>query len=284
MVNGAIKDKLKKFPLHSTFILLFLWFVFTKNIFSFLIFCLTVFTHEMGHYYVAKKLGYKLDNFYIASYGVSLNYKEALFEQKDEILIAVAGPLVNFILSILAISFWWIFPSSYAVTAEFVFQSFMLGLFNLLPCYPLDGGRIFVGLLSKNLPRKRAIKFSMIINVVVSIILFILFFISFFFVVNPSLCFCGIFMILGLFESKREGRYQPTILYKKKTKNFSKPFFYVINGDVTLGQAIKKIEINRFTIFIVNLSCGATKTVDEQKLKLLSLKFSFSTTFDEIFS
>ena len=91
-------------------------------------------------------------------------------------------------------------------------------------------------------------------------------------------------MILGLFESKREGRYQPTILYKKKTKNFSKPFFYVINGDVTLGQAIKKIEINRFTIFIVNLSCGATKTVDEQKLKLLSLKFSFSTTFDEIFS
>ena len=192
--------------------------------------------------------------------------------------------MVNFILSIFSIALWWIFPSSYMITKEFVFDSFMLGLFNLLPCYPLDGGRIFVGILSKNNSRKRAIKITMIINIFVASILFVLFIVSCFYIFNPSLCFCGIFMILGLFESSQEGRYQPAILYKKKTKNFSKPFFYVVSGEVTIGQAVKKIEVNRFTIFIVNLSNGNTKTIDEVKLKLLLIKYSFSTSFDVIFS
>ena len=165
-------------PIHPSFILLFLWFIFTRNIFSFLLFCAVVLTHELGHYYTAKRLGYKLDSFFIAPFGVSLNYKESIFESKDELKIAFSGPLVNFILSLITISLWWIFPEIYHYTYEFVFQSIMLGLFNLLPCYPLDGGRVLVGVISQYHPRKTAIKISMVLNILFSSILFSLFIVS----------------------------------------------------------------------------------------------------------
>ena len=274
--------KTKKFPIHPTFILLFLWFIFTRNFFSFLLFCSVVLTHELGHYFMAKKLGYKLDSFFIAPYGVSLNYKDTSFESKDEIKIALAGPIVNFILSIVFVSLWWITPEIYNFTYEFVFQSLMLGLFNLLPCYPLDGGRLFVGIISQSIPRQRAIKFSIILNIIFSCVLFGLFIISCFVNFNPSLSLCGIMLLLGIFDSKSESKYQPISIYKKKTKNFSKPFFVTINGDVTIGDALKHIELNKFTIFIVIFSDNRTKLIDEQNLKFLSIKFPINLTFNEV--
>ncbi len=281
-MGAGVLKKIKKFPIHPTFILLFLWFIFTRNFYSFVLFISVVMSHELGHFLVAKKLGYKLNSFLIAPYGVCLNYKESAFEQKDEILIAFAGPFVNFVLSIICISLWWIFPVSYNFTYEFVFQSLMLGLFNLLPCYPLDGGRIFVGILSKNKTRSESIKITRIINVVFASILFALFFASFFYNFNPSLCFCGVFMILGLFDIQSECKYKPIAIYKKKTKNFSKPFFYMIDESVDIGQVLKKIELNKFTVFILQFQDGRVKMIDENKIKLLSIKYPLSTKLVDI--
>lgn len=281
-MGSQIVKKRKKFPIHPTFVLLFLWFVLTRNIPSFLLFCAVVLTHEFGHYYMAKRLGYKLDSFFIAPYGVSLNYKDTIFESKDEIKIALAGPFVNFVLTFFVVSLWWITPSLYNFTYEFVFQSIMLGLFNLLPCYPLDGGRLFVGILSQSLSRQKAVKISLALNIFFSCILFVLFFISCFINFNPSLCLCGVMLLLGIIDTKSESKYQPISIYKKKTKNYSRPLFLTINSTITLGDALKHIELNRFTIFIVVLSSGKVKLIDEQNLKFLSIKYPINTTFDEI--
>lgn len=274
---------IKKSPIHPSFLLLFLWFVLTKNMPSFLLFVSVVLSHEYGHYFVAKKLGYKLDSFFLAPYGACLNYKEKSFEYKDEIKIALAGPLTNIILCFFCVSLWWLFPVVYGYTIDFVTQSFGLALFNFLPCYPLDGGRVFVGLISKFKPRTWAIKVTQISNIIVSLILLIVFVISCFYNFNPTFCLCGCFLLFGVFESKNESKYQPSFIYKKKTKNYSKPFLICLNGNVSLAQALKHIENNRFTIFVVILSNNATKFIDEQKVKLLSLQYPITMTFDEIF-
>jgi len=273
----------KKIPVHPSFILLFLWFILTKNLQSFLLFISVVLSHEYGHYFVAKKLGYKLDAFFLAPYGACLNYKEKAFEYKDEIKIAIAGPFVNFTLCLIFISLWWIFPSVYNFSRDFVIQSFSLGIFNLLPCYPLDGGRIFVGLISKFKSRQWGIKLIQVFNVIVSSLLIIAFIISCFYDFNPTLCLSGCFLLFGVFEWKNESKYQPAFLYKKKTKNYSKPFLICVNGDVTLSDALKHIENNRFTIFVVVLSNNTTKFIDEQKLKLLALKYSLNFNFNDLF-
>ncbi len=276
-----IKALRKKLPIHPSFILFVLWFVVTRNIGLFFLFCCVVLTHELGHYIMAKKLGYKLKSFYLAPYGACLNYQEEFFEAKDEILIAMAGPVVNIFLSFITISLWWIFPAIYSYTYQFVVQSLILGLFNLLPCYPLDGGRIFVGILSRNQPRKKAIKITVILNIVFSIIFFICFILSCFYNFNPSICLCGIFLLLGVMDTKYESKYQLISLYKKKTKNFSKPFFLTVKDDVTLVQLLKHIEPNRYTVFIL-LREGKTIYLDEDKIKLLSLRHSLDTKISEL--
>lgn len=281
-MGARILKKIKKFPLHPSFLILFLWFIVAKDIFSFVLFISVVLSHEYGHYVIAKKLGYKLDSFFLAPYGACLNYKEKAFEFKDEIKIALAGPLVNILLCFVTMSLWWVLPEIYNYTHTFVSQSFMLAIFNLLPCYPLDGGRVFVGLVSLFKSRKTAIKIIQICNIVVSVLLLVSFIITCFVDFNPTFCLCGCFLLFGVFESKNESKYQPAFLYKKKTKNYSKPFLICLNGNVALVDALKRIESNRFTIFVVILSNGSTRFIDEQKLKNLILKFPTTSSFDEI--
>lgn len=282
MVSRILRWNYKKIPIHPTFLLLFLWFILTKNISTFLLFTFVVLTHEYGHYLVAKKCGYKLDSFIIAPYGVNLNYKEMAFDSKDEILIALAGPLVNIILSFLVVSLWWILSNLYNYTSDFVNQSLMLGLFNLLPCYPLDGGRIFIGLISQNMERKKAVKIIYYLNYLFSALLLVLFFITCFFDFNPTLCLCAVFLILGVVDSKFESKYQSLSFYKKKIKNFSKPLLLTVDENVCLAQLIKHIEINKFTIFVVNFSNLKTVFLDENNIKLMTLKYPLSQTLKEI--
>ena len=281
-MSRILRWNYKKIPIHPTFLLLFLWFILTKNISTFLLFTFVVLTHEYGHYLVAKKCGYKLDSFIIAPYGVNLNYKERAFDSKDEILIALAGPLVNIILSFIVVSLWWILPNLYNYTSDFVNQSLMLGLFNLLPCYPLDGGRIFIGLISQNMERKKAVKIIYYLNYLFSALLLVLFFITCFFDFNPTLCLCAVFLILGVVDSKFESKYQSLSFYKKKIKNFSKPLLLTVDENVCLAQLIKHIEINKFTIFVVNFSNLKTVFLDENHIKLMTLKYPLSQTLKEI--
>lgn len=270
------KINLKKIPIHPSFLLLFLWFVFFKNILSFIIFFLVVCAHELGHYFVARKLGYRLNSFYIAPYGVNLNYKEKIFSYKDEILIALAGPTVNIFLSILCVALWWIFPQLYHNFHEFVFESMILALVNLLPCYPLDGGRIFVGILSNNMPRKKAIKIVYSLNYIFSGILFLLFIVTAFINFNPTLCLCASFLLLGVIDSKFESKYQPSILLKKDVKNFTRPYFVVVDVNTPLNILLKHIEANRLTIFVVSYD-NKTLFIDEKQVKEYLLNYQYST-------
>lgn len=73
--------------------------------------------------------------------------------RRDMILVALAGPLSNFIMAFLGI--WWFSPflssGSGPVSEFFVLFNISIGLFNLLPILPLDGGRVVGELLPRSL-------------------------------------------------------------------------------------------------------------------------------------
>ncbi|MBR4407238.1 MAG: M50 family metallopeptidase, partial [Clostridia bacterium] len=175
----------------------------------FFTYILVVILHEMAHFFVAKKLGYSMNKIFLLPYGAGISLNQNFVDEKDEILIASAGPLLNFFLAFLTISLWWLFPSVYIHTETFVLANIVTGLINLLPCYPLDGGRILSSFLSKKLNnRKKALKISSIFNFLI-VFLFILIFLTDIFKYFTFLLM-AIFIFLGHFNGKLQGKYELT--------------------------------------------------------------------------
>lgn len=277
-----MKKIFQKTHIHPTFFLLLFYLIFTKNLTYLITFISVVLTHEFGHYFVAKKRGYRLNSFYLTPYGACLNYQEKTFESKDEMLIACAGPFVNFVLCIVCISLWWIFPNLYNFSYDFVFQSLMLGLVNLLPCYPLDGGRIALGLFSQESERGKVVKILKALNIVFAIVFFICFILSCFVDFNPTFALMGVFLIMGNLDWDEEGKYQFAVI-KNRAKNFSKPMFIYVFENAILKDLLRHLEENKHTIFVVEYSNGRTKFVDENVIKTLILKFPLTTSLAQIF-
>ena len=187
---------MKLFKVHpATFLFLILLLItgFSKLVFPYLI---SILLHEFAHGFIAKKLGYKLNEVWILPYGASITFKEYSFNPNDEIKIAIAGPLMNFILIVITIMLWWIFPSIYTFTYPFVITNFSIALFNLLPAFPLDGGRILNSILKSKLKNNKVYKISSIINFIISIIFFLLFIVSCFIKINFSFGLISIFIFL----------------------------------------------------------------------------------------
>ena len=143
----------------------------------------------------------------------------------------------------------------------------MLAVFNLLPVYPLDGGKIFRGMVKSDKTYKildRVIRYSLAS-------LFICVFISTCFKVpNFMLLIIAIFFVLS------KGKQVPTMsIFKHQTnKNFDKVVILKVEETETLFSLIKQIKSHHYTIFYFP---KFNKYLDEDNVIDLSLKNSLST-------
>lgn len=104
--------------------------------------------HELGHWAMVRALGGRVDGFRLTGTGAVLHpRRERLFSYGEECLVALAGPMASFLLAILAGAWGVRFGSGDAYLLTGV--SLALGLFNLLPVGPLDGGRTVRAVLSR---------------------------------------------------------------------------------------------------------------------------------------
>lgn len=210
-----------KFKIHPLFLLFGIYFAFTGKVFSFIIYTLSALLHELGHYVASEKRGYALNKIVLMPYGALLlgNATELTF--KDELKVSLAGPLVNLLVAVFFTALWWVFPVTYALTDEIVFANFALFILNLLPCYPLDGGRFLLSLLSLKFRRKTAVKVVRTLGAVLAISLFSLFIYSAFNRINYTLLFFSLFILIGVFYKSKDGEYIKifsNLTYKPVTK------------------------------------------------------------------
>ncbi len=112
-----------------------------------LLFFASVLAHELSHSLVAIRHGLPVPSITLLIFGGVSQLGEEAKDPSSELRIAVAGPVSSFVL---AIFFYGvsIFTGQFArpiVTAVFVYLAIInaaLGLFNLIPGFPLDGGRM----------------------------------------------------------------------------------------------------------------------------------------------
>lgn len=119
--------------------------------------------HEMGHIAVAKICNIDLGELRLSIFGASLTPRSLLCSYKKEILLCLAGPLVNLISALLLAP---LFDGASSFGGLFIRASLFLGLLNLLPIHELDGGRILFCLLSLRLSVGTATRIIKVISFV----------------------------------------------------------------------------------------------------------------------
>jgi Zn-dependent protease/CBS domain-containing protein len=203
---------------HWTFFLLLIFFAFlgfqeagsvvgalvTTAVIVALFFC--VLLHEFGHSLVAQRLGIEILDITLLPIGGLARLKRLPDKPWDEVKIAVAGPLVNVVLAPIFFGLAFLvgvnlsnFPQPIAAQQSLGDVLFYLGvinvvlvLFNLIPAFPMDGGRVLRGLLATRLGPVRATDISAAIGQLFAVAFFLLGFFT-----NPFLILIAVFIFFG---------------------------------------------------------------------------------------
>lgn len=168
-----------KVLVHWTFILLLAWIVFseagkgssTAGIISTVAFVLTIFLcvllHELGHSLTARKYGIETRKITLLPIGGVASLERIPEDPRQELWVALAGPAVNVVIALVLLPFVWkggLFidaPMASVATAQGFINSLFrvnvaLVVFNAIPAFPMDGGRILRALLALRMGRMRA--------------------------------------------------------------------------------------------------------------------------------
>ena len=192
-----------KLRLHPLFVLFGIYFAFTGKVFSFLAITLSALLHEGGHYTVSSSMGYELNRITLMPYGAVLSGYTGDVTVKDEIKIALAGPAVSGFLAVFFTALWWVFPSAYPFTELAQKSNAALFFTNVLPAYPLDGGRVLYACVSLKTGRKKGLKIAKAVTLVISFALFGLFVYSCFHGVNLTILAFSVFLASGIIGAEK---------------------------------------------------------------------------------
>ena len=144
--------------LHPLFVAVGIWYSFTGDLFLFLLGFLVALQHECAHAFAAAKLGYRLNKIVLMPFGAVIDGDLKNISVKDEIFVALCGPLCNLITAGFFAAIWWFAPTMYAFTDTAYTSSLAIALINLLPAYPLDGGRILKGILENAFAKESVLR------------------------------------------------------------------------------------------------------------------------------
>lgn len=237
--------KIKLSPLFVIFSFVLIFFGYFSLFLSYVTILLI---HELTHYFVAQSRGYLSQSIKILPYGLQMTDTN-IYDKNDEILIAISGPLANIILATIGVAVWWYFPNMYFYLYDFVFSNFVLGAYNLVPIYPLDGGRIVLALVGKK-HKKRVLK----IMHIVALLFAIVFVFIFIFVLtyksakNISYLMMSIFLISTLFDKK--STLSNSVLTFKNMSHIEVKNI-IVNKNVLPFDMVKLMKGNYYYNFIV---------------------------------
>lgn len=133
----------------SKILIFLIWFYITNQLQNYILLMIFVFFHELVHMIVAIFVRIKPLYMEIKPIGCSIAFQYTMDDYNKKILkgsmvdlkkiiVYIAGPLFNFCVAFLCC----IFRQRYANLAIIMYMNILIGVFNLICIYPLDGGRI----------------------------------------------------------------------------------------------------------------------------------------------
>lgn len=250
---------------HFTFPLILIWAALQFGLFAgmgttgaifgvvvtLLLFIIVV-LHELGHSVVAQHYDVPVKNIVLLPIGGMAQMARIPEEPGQEFWIAIAGPLVNFVLAGLMIVAGFVFGlgsnlgnplavlyglgglSLASIFSYLFIANLFLGVFNLLPAFPMDGGRILRAILATRLNYVRATDVAAVVGKLMAILLGVW-----------GLFNGGIFLILIAFfvfmEADQEAKWvkRRHMLRGLTVAQAYSPQARTLNQDLTLGDAMQ---------------------------------------------
>lgn len=208
---GTVKGTVIR--VHLTFLLFLVWIGVSNNarggqaaalegvVFTVLLF-LCVLLHEFGHVFAARRYGIQTPDITLLPIGGVARLERVPEEPSQELVVALAGPAVNLVIAaVLFLFLGGALPASSmdvqdlraGLAARLISTNLFLALFNLLPAFPMDGGRALRALLAYRLGYARATRIASAVGQGLAVLLGLLGLFS----GNAILLFIALFVYLG---------------------------------------------------------------------------------------
>lgn len=199
--------------IHVTFFLLLLWIGIVHYVeggssaavqgivFILLLFACVV-AHEFGHVLAARRYGVQTPDVTLLPIGGVARMERIPEEPSQELVIALAGPAVNVVIAAVLFLVQGGMPPAEGVAlgdpdvglvARLAAVNLFLAVFNLLPAFPMDGGRVLRALLARRLGYARGTRIAATVGQGAAFVLGLLGLVS----GNPLLVFIALFVYLG---------------------------------------------------------------------------------------
>jgi Zn-dependent protease len=158
----------------------------------------SVIVHELGHALAARAFGIETAHITLYPFGGVAAITRMPASPKHELVVALAGPAVNFFLASGTAAMW--LATGREAFAIVMAINLVMGVFNLVPAFPMDGGRVLRALLASRLGYVQASRIAMRIGRVFALMFLVLGLAS----MNPSLVFVALFLFYAVsIEARR---------------------------------------------------------------------------------
>jgi Zn-dependent protease/CBS domain-containing protein len=197
---------------HVTFLLLLVWIAFsyyaqggTQAAIQGVVFIVLVFAcvvlHEFGHVLAARRYGVQTPDITLLPIGGVARLQRIPEQPSQELVIALAGPAVNVVIAVALYLALGALPSTQSMElqnpgtnllARLLSVNIFLVLFNLIPAFPMDGGRVLRALLGYRMGFARATQIAAVVGQALAFAFGLLGLLG-----NPLLLFIALFVYLG---------------------------------------------------------------------------------------